>query len=142
MSPTHRRWVVWLALGIPFLALAEAKLTGQPTAGFTGHGPGGLTPEGPTHELRPPGDRTLLKITVPLGQMTTGIALRDRHMREKYLEVGKFPELVMEVPWSAVKLPGDGQQLEGSGTGKVTLHGQTKDVPIRYALQRTGSRYQ
>jgi polyisoprenoid-binding protein YceI len=142
MSSTQRRWVVWLALGLPLLALAEAKLTGEPTLAFTGRGPGGFTLEGTTHELRLEDDGTTLKLTVPLGQLTTGIALRDRHMREKYLEVSKFPELTLEVPWSAVKLPDDGQRLEGSGTGKVTLHGQTRDVPIRYALQRAGTRYQ
>jgi len=142
MSSAHRRWVVWLALGLPLLALAEAKVTGTPTAGFTGRGPGGFTLEGTTHELRLEDDGTTLKLIVPLGQLTTGIALRDRHMREKYLEVAKFPELVLEIAWSTVKLPSDGQQLEGSGTGKVTLHGQSKEVPIRYAVQRTGSSYQ
>ena len=142
MSSAHRRWVLCLALVLPLLALAEAKLSGTPTAGFTGRGPGGFTLEGITHELRLQDDGTILRITVPLGQLTTGSALRDRHMREKYLEVAKFPELVLEVPWATVKLPSDGQQLEGSGTGKVTLHGQTKDVPIRYAVQRAGSAYQ
>jgi polyisoprenoid-binding protein YceI len=142
MPSAHRRWAVWLALGLPLLALAEARLTGTPTAGFAGRGPGGFTVEGTTHELRVQDDGTTLKLTVPLGQLTTGIALRDRHMREKYLEVAKFPELVLELPWSTVKLPSDGQRLEGSGTGKVTLHGQSKDVPIRYAVQRAGSSYQ
>ena len=137
-----RRWMVLLALWIPLLGLAEAKLSGAPTAGFQGRGPGGFTLEGTTGVLKLQDDGTTLKITVPLGQLTTGIALRDKHMKEKYLEVGKFPELVLEVPWAAVKLPQDGQRLEGSGTGKVTLHGQTREVPIRYALQRTGTRYQ
>lgn len=137
-----RQWVVVLALGFPLLALGEAKLQGEPTAGFQGRGPGGFTLEGTTHELRLEDTGTTLKITVPLGQLTTGISLRDKHMKEKYLEVGRFPELVLEVPWASVKLPADGQKLEGAATGKVTLHGQTRDVPIRYALARTGTRYQ
>jgi polyisoprenoid-binding protein YceI len=142
MARTAQRWTVLLALGLPLLALAEAKLAGEPAAGFQGRGPGGFTLEGNTRELKLQDDGTTLKITVPLGQLTTGIALRDRHMKEKYLEVSKYPELVLEIPWASVQLPSDGQRLEGSGTGKVTLHGQTKDVPIRYALQRAGTRYQ
>ena len=46
MSSAHRRWVLCLALVLPLLALAEAKLSGTPTAGFTGRGPGGFTLEG------------------------------------------------------------------------------------------------
>ena len=142
MLRTSRDRLVWLILALPVLALAEAKLEGEPTAGFQGRGPGGFTLEGTTHELKLQDDGTTLKITVPLGRLTTGIGLRDKHMKEKYLEVGRFPDLVLEVAWASVKLPDDGQKLEGAGTGKVTLHGQTRDVPIRYALQRTGTRYQ
>ena len=43
--------------------------------------------DGTTHQLRIEDDGTTLKITVSLAGLQTGIGLRDRHMREKYLQV-------------------------------------------------------
>jgi polyisoprenoid-binding protein YceI len=121
---------------------AATRLTGQPTAGFHGRGPGGFGVDGKTDQLRIDDDGTTLKITVPLATLQTGIALRDKHMREKYLQVDKYPDAVLEVPWSSVKLPGDGQTGEGTAPGKMTIHGKTKDVQAKYRIVRTGNRYQ
>jgi polyisoprenoid-binding protein YceI len=137
-----RRLAAVLLLLAPVLALGEARITGQPTAGFTGKGPAGFAVEGISHEVKLQDDGTVLRIIVPLAQLKTGIALRDRHMREKYLQVDQYPDAVLEVPWSAVQLPGDGQSAESSGKGKLTLHGQTHDVPIQYAVRRMGTQYQ
>jgi polyisoprenoid-binding protein YceI len=141
MSRATRHAVLALLLA-PVLALGEARLTGQPTAAFTGKGPAGFALEGISHDVKLQDDGTVLRIVVPLAQLKTGIALRDRHMREKYLEVDRYPDAVLEVPWSAVQLPADGQSAESSGKGKLTLHGQTHDVPIQYALRRLGTQYQ
>jgi len=130
-----------LLIVLPLL-VAATKLTGEPTAGFHGRGPGGFGVDGKTHELRVEDDGTTLKITVPLAGLQTGIGLRDKHMREKYLQVDKFPDAILEVPWSGVKLPGDGQSGEGSAPGKMTLHGKSKDVQVKYRIVRTGTRYQ
>jgi len=130
-----------LLILVPLLA-AATKLTGEPVAGFHGRGPGGFGVDGTTHQLRIEDDGTTLKITVPLAGLQTGIGLRDRHMREKYLQVDRFPDAVLEVPWSGVKLPGDGQTGEGSAPGKMTLHGKSKDVQVKYRIVRTGTRYQ
>ena len=46
------------------------------------------------------------------------------------------------MPWSGVKVPGDGQTGEGSAPGKMTLHGKSKDVQVKYRIVRTGTRYQ
>ena len=107
-------------------------------AGFHGRGPGGFGLDGNTHQLRIEDDGTTLKVIVPLAGLQTGIGLRDKHMREKYLEVDKYPDAVLEVPWSGVKLPGDGQTGEGSAPGKMTLHGKSKDVQVKYRIVRTG----
>jgi polyisoprenoid-binding protein YceI len=130
-----------LLLVVPLLA-AAAKVTGEPSAGFHGRGPGGFIVEGKTNQLRIDDDGTTLKITVPLAGLQTGIALRDRHMREKYLQVDKFPDAVLELPWSSVKVPADGQTGEGNAPGKMTLHGKTHDVQVKYRIARTGTRYQ
>ena len=130
-----------LLLVLPLLAGAT-KLTGEPSAGVHGRGPGGFGVDGKTTQLRIEDDGTTLKLTVPLASLQTGIGLRDRHMREKYLQVDRFPDVVLEVPWSGVKLPGDGQTGEGTAPGKMTLHGKSKDVQVKYRIVRTGTRYQ
>lgn len=130
-----------LLLALPLLA-AATQVTGEPTAGFHGRGPGGFSLEGKTHQLRVEDDGTLLRIVVPLAGLQTGIALRDRHMRERYLEVEKHPDAVLELPWSAVKLPEDGQTAEGTAAGKMTLHGKSHEVQVKYRVSRSGSRYQ
>src|SRR5215468_4263304 len=103
------RRVLALALLLALPILAATKISGEPTAGFHGRGPGGFSLEGKTHELKVEDDGSVLKFTVPLAGLQTGIGLRDRHMREKYLQVDKYPDAVLELPWSSVKLPSDGQ---------------------------------
>jgi polyisoprenoid-binding protein YceI len=137
----RRAFVTALLLALPLLA-APARLTGEPTAGFHGRGPGGFGLDGKTNQLRIEDDGTTLRVIVPLAGLQTGIGLRDRHMREKYLEVQRFPDAVLEIPWSGVKLPQDGQTSEGTAAGKMSLHGKTKDVQAKYRIVRTGNRYQ
>jgi polyisoprenoid-binding protein YceI len=138
---SRRASLAALLLALPLLA-AATRVTGEPSAGFHGRGPGGFGLDGKTNQLRVEDDGTTLKITVPLGTLQTGIALRDRHMREKYLQVDKYPDAVLEVPWSGVKLPGDGQTGEGTAPGKMTIHGKSKDVQVKYRIVRAGNRYQ
>lgn len=62
------------------------------------------------------------KLTLKLDALDTGIELRTRHMKEKYLETAKFPEAEFEFtcPISNEKTA----PLEG----KLTLHGKTSPV--------------
>jgi polyisoprenoid-binding protein YceI len=142
MSSASSRLLLLLAWLAPLFVLGETRLTGEPTAQFQGRGPAGFSVQGTGHEIRLQDDGTALRVIVPLAQHKTGVALRDRHMREKYLEVDRYPDAVLEVPWSSVRLPADGQRLEGTGTGTMTLHGQSREVPFRYTIARAGTRYQ
>lgn len=67
------------------------------------------------------GKEMLISADCALGKLTTGIDLRDTHMREKYLEVSKFPQGHFEgsVPFK------DGTQ---PFQGKLNVHG--KVLPI------------
>jgi hypothetical protein len=127
-------------LSLPVLAAAQKK--GDSSATFNAKGPAGFKLEGKTSDLKLQDDGQMLRIIVPLANMKTGIDLRDQHMREKYLEVQKYPDAVLAVPWSEIKLPADGQSSSAKGKGKMTLHGQTKDVTFSYTVQRKGSDYQ
>src|SRR5579863_3203967 len=88
-------------------AVAHATLSGATDShvSFAASGPAGMSIEGTTSELTVADQGDNIVITVPLANLTTGISLRDRHMRDKYLEVQKFPTATLTVARSALKLP-------------------------------------
>ena len=119
-------------------ANALATFSGKPGASvsFTAIGPAGMRIIGTTSELRVDEDaQGNITITVPLGQLTTGIDLRDKHMREKYLEVPKFPNAVLKVQRSSLTLPAASQSGTYETNGMLTLHGTTKPVHLRYTAK-------
>jgi polyisoprenoid-binding protein YceI len=107
---------------------------------FDAAGPAGMKIEGTTTDLGATDDGTNLVVTVPLANLTTGIGLRDHHMREKYLEVQKFPVATLTIPRSALKLPSGGDS-SGDAPGTLSLHGQTKPVTVHYTAKGGGSAY-
>jgi polyisoprenoid-binding protein YceI len=56
-------------------------------------------------------------IVVDLKTLTTKMDLRDDHMKNKYLEVGKYPEAILS----------SGKGKDGKGVGKIKIHGVEKD---------------
>lgn len=70
-------------------------------------------------------------VKVDLNNLTTKIDLRDDHMKNKYLEVSKYPEATLEIV--NLQLPTDfatlsDKETEVPFTGKFTMHGKTSDV--------------
>jgi polyisoprenoid-binding protein YceI len=60
--------------------------------------------------------------------LETGIELRDEHMKEKYLEVAKFPEAKLVLrPIKQSGIAAD-KDFSGKFTATLTLHGMTKEV--------------
>lgn len=57
-------------------------------------------------------------LKIKLDTFTTGLSLRDSHMKEKYLEAGKYPEALLIL--SKQSLPRGGA---GSFEGELVLHG-------------------
>ncbi len=71
------------------------------------------------------------RFKVNLDEFTTGIALRDEHMKEKYLETKKFSEAWLEI--EKIELPENflAEKKVYSGVpfqGKLSLHGVEKSV--------------
>jgi polyisoprenoid-binding protein YceI len=99
---------------------------------FEASGPAGMKIEGTTQSLNVADDGTTLSIEVPLSDLNTGISLRDHHMREKYLEVPKFPSTKLQVPRAAVKVPAAGAEVAVDVPATLTLHGQTHPVTVHY----------
>ena len=70
--------------------------------------------------------------TVDMTAFTTGMSLRDKHMRDKYLEVGKFKDAFFDLdPWT---LTADSSQFKG----KLTIKDVAKPV-FGTAVYREGT---
>lgn len=73
------------------------------------------------------------ELTLDLNQFETGIAMRDRHMKEKYLETGKPENAKAILKITEAKLPADFFEKNQSVKaipfkGKLKLHNVEKDI--------------
>jgi polyisoprenoid-binding protein YceI len=122
-------------------ALAGLSKTGDGLATFKAVGPAGFKLEGKTRSIDLKDDGKALTVVVSLKDLETGISLRDSHMREKYLEVEKFPDATLVVPVDQVKWPEDGKSSEGSAKGTFSVHGVSKEVTFKYKVVASGDTY-
>jgi polyisoprenoid-binding protein YceI len=133
--------LVALLLLLPGLAFALLQ-SSEAKVGFTCIGPGGLHVEGTGGELQVEDKGDVLLVTVPLTAITTGIGLRDTHMREKYLETPKYPTAELSVPRAGLKFPPEGETADGSAPGTLTLHGKSQPVSFHYRAVHKGKAYE
>ena len=80
------------------------------------------------------------EVQVDLSSLDTGIALRNTHLRDKYLEVGRGAEYASAV-LSGVRLGNlDGSSFQGSTpfTGTLLLHGTRRPVSGQADIHREG----
>lgn len=111
---------------LPNLHAAEAGVLGEAKFDAVGN-PGFLSIAGEKGKVTGKYVKAADKITgtfdVDLNTLETGMDLRDKHMKEKYLEVGKYPKASLTV--TGVPIAKDGAF---KFAGKLTLHGQTKPI--------------
>lgn len=127
-----------LALGTSLLfgGVAYAKLAGSGgEVSFTAVGPGGLKIVGNTSQITVKEDGANVIVSVPLATLDTGIAIRNKHMKEKYLETDKFPNAELTVARGAVK------EGSGSAQGTIKIHGQSKPVTFSYNAKKNGAAF-
>ena len=135
---------LWLLAACPIIvsisAVGHAALSSpsDTKVTFQASGPAGLKIEGTTPDLAVADGSGNVVLTVPLGNLTTGIGLRDKHMKEKYLEVPKYPSAVLTVSRAALKVPAGGDSVEMDVPGTLQLHGQTKPVTVHYDAKADG----
>jgi len=70
---------------------------------------------------------------VDLTTVKTGIEMRDGHMREQYLHTDSFPKATFKltkVTKAGAKALADGQTVEITADGELTIHGVTKPVSV------------
>jgi polyisoprenoid-binding protein YceI len=128
-------------LVVPDLADAALVLSESPDLAFTASGPAGLSIVGKTSDFTVADHEQGIKVNVGLSNLSTGIGLRDKHMKEKYLEVQKYPNAELQVERSALNLPGPGQDTSADADGTLSLHGQTHPVKFHYKAKREGDKY-
>jgi polyisoprenoid-binding protein YceI len=127
---------------VPIAAHAALNLTGTSKVDFKAVGPGGLSIEGKSADLQVADDGSAVTVTAPLASLDTGIALRNKHMKEKYLEVEKYPEATLKASKAGITFPEEGKSVNGAFPGSLTLHGVTKDANVHYKATRSKGAYQ
>jgi polyisoprenoid-binding protein YceI len=126
-----------LSVGVGVFAALSAPSDSHVT--FQASGPAGMKIEGTTSDLTVTDDGTTLTIDVPLANLSTGISLRDHHMREKYLEVPRFASATLQVARAALKLPPAGAAVEMDVPATLKLHGQSRPVTVHYDAKGDGA---
>lgn len=107
---------------------------------FDAVGPAGMKIHGTTNELKAEEKDGKVEVRVPLAGLTTGIGLRDRHMREKYLETDKYPDALLTVPRASLKFPAKGATVSSKASGTLKIHGVSKPTTFEYsAAERNGA---
>ncbi len=121
-------------------AAADAKLSrqGDANVSMTAVGPAGFKIVATTSDLNVADDGQKVSVIVALTKLNSGISLRDSHMRDKYLEVGTYPNAQLTVDRGALKFPEQGTS-DATATGLMTIHGKTKSVSFHYHATKTGS---
>lgn len=102
---------------------------------FVAHGSAGLRIEGRTTDLHAISSPDAVEFQVGLATLETGIALRDRHMRDEYLQVQSYPLARLRLVRDALPSPMSGDS--GSCPGQLTLHGQTHPLNVAFRIRRS-----
>ncbi len=75
-------------------------------------------------------DKNLLDFYVDLNTLNTGIGLRDRHMRENYLETKKYPYAEFTGTINALPKLENGQSRSVSAKGIFKIHGVEQEIQV------------
>lgn len=86
------------------------------------------------------GDGTELYFEVDLASLDTGIKLRNRHMRDNYLEVREHPYATLEGRLGSVQEMGDGE-FRVALVGTFTIHGVSQRASVACEASEEGAGY-
>jgi polyisoprenoid-binding protein YceI len=82
-------------------------------------------------------EKNLLDFFIDLNTIKTGIGLRDRHMRENYLETKKFPFAEFTGQINSPKELIKGQSIKVTAKGKFKIHGVEREIEVPGTLTLT-----
>jgi polyisoprenoid-binding protein YceI len=97
----------------------------------------GIAPEGEVSIK----DKVTGKFTFKMSSLDTGIGLRNEHMKDKYLEVGKFPTAELKIEDVTKFDPEKSEQKALPFEGTLTIHGVTKPIQGTVDVQKKGKGY-
>jgi polyisoprenoid-binding protein YceI len=85
-----------------------------------------------------------VKIQADLTQLTSDEDRRDNAIRQRGLESERFPTATLELaePMKLASAPAEGEEVRGTGKGRLTVHGVTRDVDLSVAGRWSGSSIQ
>jgi len=86
------------------------------------------------------GDATEVYLEVDLGSLDTGIGLRNRHMRDRYLEVSRYPYATFEGKITR-REAGGADTVRVTAHGTLTLHGVERPRDLTCAVTPSGAGY-
>ena len=84
------------------------------------------------------------RIEADLTQLTSDEPRRDNAIRERGLESAQYPTATLELaePIKLASTPAEGEEVEGQGTARLTVHGVTREVDLSVQGRWNGSTIQ
>lgn len=139
MTAKKARFLIALTAGasLTIAAVAHARLSrvGAAQVQFTASGPAGMSIVGTSNELHVSATEKEIVITVPLAKLDTKIELRNKHMREKYLEVDKYPTAELRVARDGIQK----NATSSKANGTLSLHGKSRPTSFTYTSKADGA---
>ena len=85
---------------------------------------------------------TEASFTVDMASVTSDRERRDGQYRTRIMDTARYPTSTFELtrPIDVGTLPGEGQTVRATATGRLTLRGTTRDVTFPVEAQRSGNR--
>lgn len=80
--------------------------------------------------------QNLLDFYIDLNTLDTGIGLRDKHMRDNYLETESFPFAEFTGKLSPVPTLNSGDKIKVSAVGKFKIHGVEREIEVKGTLSK------
>jgi len=78
--------------------------------------------------------KNVLDFYVDLNTVDTGIGLRDKHMRDNYLETDKFPFAEFTGKMRSIPTLVSGEKTPVSAVGKFKIHGVEREIEVKGTL--------
>ena len=95
---------------------------------------------GPRLEARSATEGTQLYLEVDLASLDTGLGLRNRHMRDYYLEVQEFPYAFLDATIERVEATAAGL-FRVTARGVLNIHGVEREVDVPCDVSERGEGY-
>jgi polyisoprenoid-binding protein YceI len=85
-----------------------------------------------------------VRIEADLTQLTSNEPRRDNAIRQRGLESERFPTATLELagPIRLASTPAQGEEVRGQGTGRLTVHGVTRELDLDLRGRWTGETIQ